>query len=385
MGLIDKLYEWMRHRRELVEKRNTKQATDYFGSLLKKMRVDTGAVCQSIEDYKDFPAVTKRQTELLLKHKFFRHVEGIGYPGRQAVIDALNDTRYGMQTGTEIPRNVKEAADVPLFRLLAQYKVLESEYVRQKTHVPLSPDAQADKEAAHRLLNYCMRESDLTALNDLALKGKQPEASVVIRYGLSDGYRKVDELNREWAEEQLGDDHTAMEQLEMRIAKEEGKLMQQAAGIYEKEMAGRLPDDYRKAVQEERGLLRELSRGGWNENLKVPIEMQVKYGMAEDFAKIADLRFDYKVSMNMGDYECVCPQEQIDRHSRAIREQAGKELDKLEARLFPQKTASARTENMERPSPSVRQEQKRQPDREQDKEQRQHRSPQQFPRTKIRM
>lgn len=378
MGLIDKLYEWMRHRKEQTEKRNMKQATDYFHSLLKKMRVDTKSVCQSIEDYKDFPEVTKKQTELLLERKFFSYVEQIGYPEYQAVLDALKDTRYGRQAGTEIPRNVKEAADVPLFRLLAQYKVLESEHARRKSHAPLSPDAQADRDMAHRLLNYCMRESDLAALKDLALKGKQPEESVVIRYGLSDSYRRMDELHREWEKEQSDDNDTVIEKIEMQIEKEKGKLMQQAAGIYEKKMAGELPDDYRKAVLEERGLLWELSRGGWNENLKVPVEVQVKYGLAEDFARIADWRFDYKVSTDMDGADRDYPQEPIDRHSRAIREQAGKELHKLEARLFPsnaevreRRATSARAENKERPLPSARQEQKAQPGREPDKKQRQ--------------
>ena len=387
------LNKWMRQRREQTEKRNMKQASDYFGGLLKKGRIDAGAVRQSIEDYKDFPSVTEKQTELLLKHKFFRHVEYMGYPERKGIMDALKDTRYGVQTGTEIPHNMKAAADSPLFRLLAQYRVLESEYVKRNAHEPLSADAQADKDAAHRLLNYCMGESDLTGLKDFALKGTRPEDSVIIRYGLLDGYHKIEELHKEWSEEQLGDNHTVMDRIELQIASEKGKLMQQAAGIYEKRMAGKLPDDYRKTVQEERGLLWELSRSGWNENLKVPVEMQAKYGMAGDFAGIADWRFDYKISMDMGDYDRDYPQEAIDRHSRAIREQAGKELEKLEARLFSEKAesrerkaASAGTENRVRPSPSVRQEQKAQPGKGQNREPQlqQHNSPQPPKRVRIR-
>lgn len=372
MGLIDKLNDWMHLQRERLEQRNMKQATGYFGDLLKKGRVDTAAICQSIGDYRDYPKVTRKQTELLLKHRFFRYVGQIGYPGWQAVMDALKDTRYGMQAGTVIPYNVKTAAEDPLTRLLAQYKTLESEYKVRNSGEPLSTDAQAEKDAARRLLNYCMKESDLEALKELALKGKQPEDSVAIRYGLTDGYREIGELRREWSEEMRGDNHSAMALLELKIADEEGKLMRQAAAMYEKEMAGKLPDDYRRAMQEERGLLWELSRKEWNEdvNLNIPLEMMEKYGLARDLTEIADRRLDYMVSMDTGnDYDY--PQAVIDRHVRAVREQAGKELKKLEARMFPEKAASRerkvapiRAGNRESPSPSVRREQKVQPGKE---------------------
>lgn len=394
MGLIDMLGEWIRRKREQAEKRNMKQATDYFGSLLKKRQVDTGAVCRSIEDYKDFPTVTKKQTELLLKHRSFRYVSQMGCPEWRAVMDTLKDTQYGMLEGTEIPRNVKTAVDNPMLRLVAQYRVLEYEYMRRNSPEPLSSQAQTERDAAHRLLNCCMKESDMDALKALALKGVEPENSVAIRYGLAEGYCKIRELNRERADELRGDNRTAMDWIELKASEEKGKLMQQAAGIYEREMAGRLPDDYSKAVREERGLLWELSRVGWNENLEVPVEMQVKYGLAGNFTEIADCRFDYTVSMDMGDYDRDYPQETINFHSRAIREQAGKELEKLEARLFPEKaesggrkTASAKMENRRHPSLSVGQQQKAQPGREQDKRERQqrHNSPQSPGRARIKM
>ena len=229
MGLAERLSEWLLRRRERQEERNMRQVTAYFGSLLKKRRADAGAILQSVRDYRDCPEVTRKQAELLLEHRFFRYVYQTGYPEWRAVMDALKETRYGMREGAAIPRSVKEAAESPMLRLAAQYKVLEHEYTRRNAPQPLSPEAQAERDAAHRLLNCCMREGDLDALKRLALKGEKPDDSVAIRHGLAEGYRRLEELSREWSEEMRGDNHTVMEQIELREADERGKLMRQAA------------------------------------------------------------------------------------------------------------------------------------------------------------
>ena len=220
MGLAEKLSEWLLRRRERQEERNMRQVAAYFGSLLNKRRADAGAILQSVRDYRDCPEVTRKQAELLLEHRFFRYVYQTGYPEWRAVMDALKETRYGMCEGAAIPRSVREAAESPMLRLEAQYKVLEYEYTRRNAPQPLSPEAQAERDAAHRLLNCCMREGDLDALKRLALKGEKPDDSVAIRHGLAEGYRRLEELSREWNEEMRGDNHTVMEQIELREADE---------------------------------------------------------------------------------------------------------------------------------------------------------------------
>lgn len=368
MGLVEKLSEWLLRRRERQEQRNMRQATDYFESLLKKRWADAGAIRQSIGDYRDYPKVTRKQAELLLKHKFFRYVYQMGYPEWRAVMEALKDTRYGTREETEIPRNVKEAAESPMLRLTAQYKVLEYEYMRRNAPQPPTPGKQAERDAAHRLLNYCMRESDLDALKRLALKGEKPDDSVTIRHGLAEGYRKIGELNREWNEEQRGDNHDIMEQIELRVAEEKGKLMRQAAALYEMKMEGKLPGDYLEAVKEERTLLYGLARSGWDGQKGVAPETLDKYGLTRDFSEIARLRWDYHLGEDNGDLSRDYPEAAIDRHNRAIRERAARELEKLEARVFPEKAANRerkaahlRADNRASPTVSVRREQKKPP------------------------
>ena len=311
-----------------------------FRELLNKRRADAGAILQSVRDYRDCPEVTRKQAELLLEHRFFRYVYQTGYPEWRAVMDALKETRYGMREGAAIPRSVKEAAESPMLRLAAQYKVLEYEYTRRNAPQPLSPEAQAERDAAHRLLNCCMREGDLDALKRLALKGEKPDDSVAIRHGLAEGYRRLEELSREWNEEMRGDNHTVMEQIELREADERGKLMRQAAALYERKTGGRLPGDYLEAVKAERALLHGLARHGWDGQREVPKETVEKYGLTEDFAGIARLRWDYHLSEDNGDLSRDYPEAAIGRHNRAIRERAAKELAGLEARLFPEKAAS---------------------------------------------
>lgn len=359
MGLAERLSEWLLRRRERQEERNMRQVTAYFGSLLKKRRADAGAILQSVRDYRDCPEVTRKQAELLLEHRFFRYVYQTGYPEWRAVMDALKETRYGMREGAAIPRSVKEAA---------QYKVLEHEYTRRNAPQPLSPEAQAERDAAHRLLNCCMREGDLDALKRLALKGEKPDDSVAIRHGLAEGYRRLEELSREWSEEMRGDNHTVMEQIELREADERGKLMRQAAALYERKTGGILPGDYLEAVKAERALLHGLARHGWDGQREVPKETVEKYGLMEDFAGIARLRWDYHLSEDNGDLSRDYPEAAIGRHNRAIRERAAKELAGLEARLFPEKAASRerkaahlRADNRASPTASLKRERKEPP------------------------
>lgn len=317
MGLAEKLSEWLLRRRERQEERNMRQVAAYFGSLLNKRRADAGAILQSVRDYRDCPEVTRKQAELLLEHRFFRYVYQTGYPEWRAVMDALKETRYGMREGAEIPRSVREAAESPMLRLAAQYKVLEYENTRCNAPQPLSPEAQAERDAAHRLLNCCMREGDLDALKRLALKGEKPDDSIAIRHGLAEGYRRLEELSREWSEEMRGDNHTVMEQIELR---------------------------------------------------EVPKETVEKYGLTRDFAGIARLRWDYHLSEDNGDFSRDYPEAAIGRHNRAIRERAAKELAGLEARLFPEKAASRerkaahlRADNRASPTASLKRERKEPP------------------------
>jgi len=100
----------------------------------------------------------------------------------------------------------------------------------------------------------------------------------------------------------------------------------------------------------------------------VPKETVEKYGLTEDFAGIARLRWDYHLSEDNGDLSRDYPEAAIGRHNRAIRERAAKELAGLEARLFPEKAASRerkaahlRADNRASPTASLKRERKEPP------------------------
>ena len=166
-----------------------------------------GLVRRCVEDYKDFPEMTKRQVELLLEHGSLYSIRQAGRPEWQAVIETLAGTCYGRQTLDGTRHSVAEEAENPLSLLFARYEVLREGYENRR-YKPLLPtsEIQARRNEAHRLLNYRMRESDLAALKDLALKGKRPEDSVILRHGLETGYRELDGLQRQWREERIDDD-----------------------------------------------------------------------------------------------------------------------------------------------------------------------------------
>lgn len=314
-------------------------AATYFGRLLENGHADLPAVRQCVEDYKDCPEMTRRQAELLLEHGSLHGIRQAGSREWRTVMETLAATRYGRQTLNGTYRNVGEKAENPLLRLFAQYEVLKDGYDRLHG-VSLSrlDGIEAKRQEACRLLNFCQRERDLAALKGLALKGKRPEDSVILRYGLEAGYRELDNLQHRWAEERREDDYPGMERTGQKMDREKGKLMQQAAFAYEKRLAGKLPRDYLEAAREERWLLGELARNGWSEKVEVPKTVQDKYGLSESFSEIASLRWDYHLSMDNGDFSCEYPKNALDRHSRLIREQAARELEKLEERLFPVKT-----------------------------------------------
>ena len=101
--------------------------------------------------------------------------------------------------------------------------------------------------------------------------------------------------------------------------------------VYKRQTGGRLPGDYLEAVKAERALLHGIARHGWDGQREVPKEKVEKYGLTEDFAGIARLRWDYHLSEDNGDFSRDYPEAAIGRHNRAIRERAAKELAGLEA------------------------------------------------------
>lgn len=339
MGIREKIDGWLQERKERQWRQRMFHAATYFGRLLENGKTVLPAVRQCVEDYKDFPEMTRRQAELLLEHGSLHGIRQVGSREWRAVMETLAATRYGRQTLNGTYRNVGEKAENPLLRLFAQYEVLKDGYDRLHGVSLSRPDGiEAKRQEACRLLNFCQRERDLAALKGLALKGKRPEDSVILRYGLEAGYRELDNLQRRWAEERREDDYPGMERTGQKMDREKGKLMRQAAIAYEKRLAGKLPRDYLEAAREERWLLGELARNGWSEKVEVPKTVQDKYGLSESFSEIASLRWDYHLGMDNGDSSCEYPKNAIDRHSRLIREQAARELEKLEERLFPVKT-----------------------------------------------
>lgn len=121
-------------------------------------------------------------------------------------------------------------------------------------------------------------------------------------------------------------------------------------------------------MKAERALLHGFARHGWDGQREVPKEKVEKYGLTEDFAGIARLRWDYHLSEDNGDFSRDYPEAAIGRHNRAIRERAAKELAGLEARLFPEKAASRerkaahlRADNRTSPTASLKRERKEPP------------------------
>ena len=95
MGLSERISGWLQRRKEAVHRQRIYRASAYFGSLLKHGEADAVAVRRCVEDYKDFPEMTKRQVELLLEHGSLYSIRQAGRPEWQAVIETLAGTCYG--------------------------------------------------------------------------------------------------------------------------------------------------------------------------------------------------------------------------------------------------------------------------------------------------
>lgn len=327
---IDK---YIRRFREWREERDSQVEMDYFCEMLRENRADATLIRQCIEKYHNYPLVTCRQVELLLEHKFFRGIHQMGRPEYQAVMETLNETHYGMYETRFASRKLKQAAQNPMLCLEAEYIVLNHEYMKRNIQKPLSLDEMSEREVAHRLLNFCMRKEDLNALKSLALKGERPDDSVIIRHGLADGYRRIEILKQEWNEEQRADNHFIMEQIELRIAEEKGKLMRHATALFERMMKDRLPKDYSDWLKKEIEVLRRLTLNGWDGQQTIAQEIINKYGMTWDFSEISRLMWDHHLNEDNGELSQHYPEATISRHNHTIQKRAAIELEQLETRL----------------------------------------------------
>ena len=368
MGLAEKLSEWLLRRRERQEERNMRQVAAYFGSLLNKRRADAGAILQSVRDYRDCPEVTRKQAELLLEHRFFRYVYQTSYPEWRAVMDALKETRYGMREGAAIPPEREGGGgkpDAASGGAIQGAGVRVHEAQRPAAVIPRSAGGTGCSAPAAELLHEGGRprrtEKACPERRETGRLGGHPP-----RAGgwLPQARRTEPGMERGDAGRQPhrhGTDRVAG-------GGREGQADAAAAALYEKKTGGRLPGDYLEAVKAERALLHGFARHGWDGQREVPKETVEKYGLTEDFAGIARLRWDYHLIEDNGDFSRDYPEAAIGRHNRAIRERAAKELAGLEARLFPEKAASRerkaahlRADNRASPTASLKRERKEQP------------------------
>lgn len=338
MGMTERIGEWLHRQREKVLQRRARMATARFKKIVEGRLEEPEQVWQAVRKYGNYPEITKRQAELLLENRIFRFSDETGQCELREVMKALRDTRYGEQTRQEAFLPIEEREKNPLALLDAHFKVLDYERRRMKKPSDVLDAVElADRQAAHRLLNHYRRESDLAALKELAMKGTRPEESVIIRYGLADDYRQLARLRYQWNQEQSHKEYQAMDVAEDRISAQQGRLMRGASEIYEKEMQGKLPEDYTRMLHEDRKLLKALAKNGWHNGPDVPKEAGLRYGLAGDFAEIARGIFKYSVGLDCGNPYAEYPHDLIDCRSRSIQKQAAKELKILEDRLFPER------------------------------------------------
>lgn len=290
------------------------------------------AILESVARNRTYPSVTGEQAQALWDAGFFRKADRIWDSGWHRVMDALKHTEWGKRQDWRLAE-VKAGNETPAQRLRAEYVLMCS--WKDKATGSACPDMEADEvRAAHRLLGHCMREQELLELKELAMHGKRPGDVTLVRNGLLDGFRKIRELEWLRADEMRGDNHSTAYGIDVEIAEETGKLMRASAGLYESRLSGKLPEDYMEALRKERDTLRHLSVHGWDGDMRISRNLQMKYGMARDFQEAGDLWLDYIVRCDLnGD---TTPAPDMKRYDDAIRAQSRKEAERLERKLSPQ-------------------------------------------------
>lgn len=329
-----KLSDWIKDKREKWRSRSFKRSETDFCGQVQYGRYD--AVLQSIERNKLFPSVTKEQARILWDSCFFRDIGQTSQKGWHRVMDALKRTEWGERQNWQLS-GLKAGNETLSQKLNAQYVLLCGQNTGGNDRACPCME-QEEVRAAHRLIGYCMKEQELLELKEFALSGKRPGDLTAIRYGLLDGFMKIEDWRRERAEEMRGDNHRTADGIDMRIAGENGKLMRTAAGLYEKKLDGKLPEDYLKVLRYERDMLYELSKNGWDGIMEVPKSLQMKYGMAEPFHRASNLLLDYVVRCDLGDDSY--PETGMRRCNKEIKSRSREGLAYLEKKLSPHASVS---------------------------------------------
>ena len=325
-----KLTDWIKGMRERRMHRSFKRSEKQFRHDARLGLYD--AILESVARNRMYPSVTGEQAQALWDSGFFRKADRIGDSGWHRVMEALKQTEWGKRQEWRLS-GLNAGNEILSQKLNAEYVLMCSR--KDKAAGSAWPDMEADEiRAAHRLLGHCMREQELLELKELALHGKRPGDVALVRNGLLDGFRKIRELERQRADEMRGDNHSTAYGIDVEIAEETGRLMRASAGLYESRLCGKLPEDYLEALRKERDTLRYLSVHGWDGDMRISRNLQMKYGMVRDFQEAGDLWLDYIVRCDLnGD---TTPAPDMKGYGDAIRAQSRREAERLERKLSPQ-------------------------------------------------
>lgn len=279
-----------------------------------------------------YPSVTGEQAQALWNFGFFQYAYRTGYREWHGVMHALKHTEWGKRQEWRLS-GINAGNETLSQKLNAEYVLMCSR--KDKSAHPLCPTVEPEEvRAAHRLLGYCMREQELLELKELALYGKRPGDVTLIRNGLLDGFRKIENLKQRRADEMHVNNHSAVYNIEVEIAEETGRLMRVSTGLYEKKTDEKFSEDYLEALRKEHDTLRLLSLCNWDEiEGDIPDTLPMKYGMVKDTRKVDSLMRAYSVFYELSNG--ACPGPDIKPYNEAIKSQSRKAVERLEKILYP--------------------------------------------------
>lgn len=248
-----------------------------FAEALRKN--DYHAMCDLVHLNSDNVPLIREWTGQLAGARFFRDVRETANPTLGSLVDRLNVTRYGQETGT-IPGGKVVS---PLHQINAYYTVMRHEHSVSFTKAKLPIPTPEELRTATGVLDSTRRGTDRDELRRTAAGKDTPSDYVKVRYGLSDSYRKVSYLLHLRAEEALSDNFSSMASLREKADKVEGNIRQMADSLAQSISEGKVPDNPLDALCKDKKMLDNITNLHWGEYAVPDRNFQLRYGLDVTF------------------------------------------------------------------------------------------------------
>lgn len=244
-------------------------------------RKDYSSLCDLVRLNRDNVPLIREWTGQLAGAHLFDDIQETKNPLAGSLVNQLNITRYGQETG--IVPGGKDRDVFPLHLINACYTVMRHEHSLRLARVKLPMPTPEELRTAVQVLDRARRGTDRDELRRTFAGEGEPSGYVKVRYGLSDSYQKAEYLLDMSVKEILADRFPSAASLKEKADKVKENIRQMAGSLAQGISDGKMPGSPLDALCKDKEMLDVIANRRWGEYAVPDRNFQLRYGLDGTF------------------------------------------------------------------------------------------------------